>query len=196
MWPICTLGAAYVTVCLSWQMIRMPSLIDSLAGDNCLSKQKSLTDISIAPEDALVASIWLSQILCLLYCVLGYSVVSDSLQPHGLWPARLLCPWNFPGRNTGWVDISSSRGSFHPRDRTHISYISCTGSRFFTTEPPGKPYQPVHPPKWALRTLNIFNICVPHSLITSITTGTLSASVFTYHVSPEHSKVCPKVLLN
>ena len=24
--------------------------------------------------------------------------MSDSLQ---LWPARLLCPWNFPGKNTG-----------------------------------------------------------------------------------------------
>ena len=29
------------------------------------------------------------------------SVVSDSLWPHGLQPARLLCPWNFPGKNTG-----------------------------------------------------------------------------------------------
>ena len=28
------------------------------------------------------------------------SVVSDSLQPHGLQPARLHCPWNFPGKNT------------------------------------------------------------------------------------------------
>ena len=23
------------------------------------------------------------------------------LQPHGLYPARLLCPWDFPGKNTG-----------------------------------------------------------------------------------------------
>ena len=29
------------------------------------------------------------------------SVMSDSLQPHGLQPARLLCPWDFPGKNTG-----------------------------------------------------------------------------------------------
>ena len=28
------------------------------------------------------------------------SVMSDSLQPHGLQPTRLLCPWNFPGKNT------------------------------------------------------------------------------------------------
>ena len=24
-----------------------------------------------------------------------------TLWPHGLWPARLLCPWNSPGKNTG-----------------------------------------------------------------------------------------------
>ena len=29
------------------------------------------------------------------------SVVSDSLQPHGLQHARLLCPWDFPGKNIG-----------------------------------------------------------------------------------------------
>ena len=29
------------------------------------------------------------------------SVVSDSLQPHGLQPTRLLCPWEFPGKSTG-----------------------------------------------------------------------------------------------
>ena len=32
-------------------------------------------------------------------CVSG-SVISDSLWPHGLYPARFLCPWNSPGKNT------------------------------------------------------------------------------------------------
>ena len=27
--------------------------------------------------------------------------MSGSLRPHGLEPARLLCPWNFLGKNTG-----------------------------------------------------------------------------------------------
>ena len=31
----------------------------------------------------------------------GCSVVFNSLRPHGLQPARLLCPWDFPGKNTG-----------------------------------------------------------------------------------------------
>ena len=30
-----------------------------------------------------------------------FSVMSNSLWPHGLSPARLLCPWNSPGKNTG-----------------------------------------------------------------------------------------------
>ena len=34
------------------------------------------------------------------------SVVSDSLRPHRLQPARFLCPWNSPGKNTG-VDCHS-----------------------------------------------------------------------------------------
>ena len=37
-----------------------------------------------------------------------------------------------------WVAISFSRGSFPPRDQTHIS---CIAGGFFTTEPPGKPWQ-------------------------------------------------------
>ena len=33
-------------------------------------------------------------------CVLSHSVLSNSLQPHGLLFTRLLCPWDFPGKNT------------------------------------------------------------------------------------------------
>ena len=34
------------------------------------------------------------------------SVVSDSEEPYGLSPSRLLCPWDSPGKNT-WVDSHS-----------------------------------------------------------------------------------------
>ena len=30
-----------------------------------------------------------------------YSVMSESLQPHRLLPTRFLCPWDYPGKNTG-----------------------------------------------------------------------------------------------
>ena len=48
---------------------------------------------------------------------------------HGILHARLL----------EWVAISFSRGSFWPRDQTHISRVLCIPGEFFTTLPPGKP---------------------------------------------------------
>ena len=39
-------------------------------------------------------------------------VMSDSLWPHGLGPTRLLCPWNFPGKNTGGGYLFLLQGSF------------------------------------------------------------------------------------
>ena len=53
--------------------------------------------------------------LCVCACMhahmLSQSLVSDSLQPHELLPARFLCPWNYP------VPVYWSRLSFPtPRD--------------------------------------------------------------------------------
>ena len=38
--------------------------------------------------------------------------VSDSWQPHALWPTRLLCPWNSPVKNTGEGSHSLLQGIF------------------------------------------------------------------------------------
>ena len=38
--------------------------------------------------------------------------MSDSLRPHGLQPARLFCPWDFPGKNTGMGYHSLLQGIF------------------------------------------------------------------------------------
>ena len=39
-------------------------------------------------------------------------VKPNSLQPHGLYPTRLLCPWNFPSKNTGMGCHSLLQGIF------------------------------------------------------------------------------------
>ena len=44
------------------------------------------------------------------------SVMSDSLRPHALWPARLLCLWILQTRILEWVAIPFSLGSSQPRD--------------------------------------------------------------------------------
>ena len=42
----------------------------------------------------------------------SHSLVSDSLQCHGLYSAWLLCPWNSPGKNTRVGSHSLLRGIF------------------------------------------------------------------------------------
>ena len=49
-------------------------------------------------------------ILCCYCCLV--QVVSSSLRPHGLQPERLLCPWDFPGKNTGAGCHSLRQGIF------------------------------------------------------------------------------------
>ena len=71
-------------------------------------------------------------------CCLVAKLCLTLLWPHGLWPTRLFCPWDFPGKNTG-VGCHIMRRSFQPRDQTHIF---CTGRkilyRWATREAPSK----------------------------------------------------------
>ena len=55
-------------------------------------------------------------------CTLTHSVVSDSLRVHGLYPARRLCPWHSPGKNTRVGCHFLSRGSSPHRDQTRTSW--------------------------------------------------------------------------
>ena len=65
-----------------------------------------------------------------IVCVcVSLSFVSNPLQFCGLWPARLLCLWNSPGKNTGVFCHGFSRGSSQSRDQTQVSHIT---GRFFT----------------------------------------------------------------
>ena len=63
--------------------------------------------------------------------------VSDSLRPHGLQPARLLCPWDFLGKNAG-VGCHALLQGILPTQGLITHPLLCKGG-FFTNEPPGKP---------------------------------------------------------
>ena len=52
------------------------------------------------------------------------SVVSDALQPHGLKHARLLCPWDSPGENTGVGCHALLQGIF-PARRSNLGVLHC-----------------------------------------------------------------------
>ena len=59
-----------------------------------------------------------------------------TLRPHGLWPARLLPPWGYPGQNTGMDCHALFQGNL-PNPRIEPTSPALTG-RFSTTEPPGE----------------------------------------------------------
>ena len=74
--------------------------------------------------------------LATLCCVLSQV---DSLRPYGLWPTRLLCSWDFPGKNTGvGCHLLLQENLPNPGIKPVCPvFLALT----LTTEPPGKPYQ-------------------------------------------------------
>ena len=62
------------------------------------------------------------------------------MRPQRLWPSRLLCPWDFQARVLEWVAIPFSRGPPNPGIEPGSPTLA---GRFFTTEPPGKPKNPI-----------------------------------------------------
>ena len=62
-------------------------------------------------------------------CVLSQSVMSNSVRPYGLQLARLLCPWNSPGKNTGVCchallqEIFLTQGFDHVTDHALITCL-------------------------------------------------------------------------
>ena len=68
-------------------------------------------------------------------CLVG-KLCSTLLWSHGLQPARLLCPRDFPGKNPRVGCISYSRRSLGPSDQT---LASCTGRQTLYHWSSGKP---------------------------------------------------------
>ena len=69
------------------------------------------------------------------------SVVSDSLQPHGLQPTRLLRPWDFPGKSTGvgchcllqmkyYLVLNKNKTLIHMAIWVHLKFILLNERRY------------------------------------------------------------------
>ena len=62
------------------------------------------------------------------------SVISGSVLPYGLCPARLLCPWDSPGKNTGAGGCAVLQGIFPTRgSNAPLSQAPALAGRFCTT---------------------------------------------------------------
>ena len=68
------------------------------------------------PTEEVSGSLWQAVPVKRATQSVSHSVAPHSLRPHGLYSARLLCPWDFPGKNTGVGSHSL------PRDGTWLSH--------------------------------------------------------------------------
>ena len=80
-----------------------------------------------------MSSEWLYRDLS-LFSIMAYDKVTGcicvkslqwclTVRGYGLKPARLLCPWDSPGKTLEWVAVLSSRETSQPRDQTCLSWI-------------------------------------------------------------------------
>ena len=79
------------------------------------------------------------------------SVMSHSLQPHGLQPTMLLCPWDFPGKSTG--------GGCHRLPWVHYivsTILLMTSSSFYTTNEELSFFQSIS----SVKSLSLVRLCV------------------------------------
>ena len=68
------------------------------------------------------------------YCTVCVQLCPAVLWLHGLKPARFLCPWDSPGKNSGVDGHFQSRASSRPRDQIHTSCSFCFGRQILYHE--------------------------------------------------------------
>ena len=85
-----------------------------------------------------VSSLLLHVASCVILCACMRSVITNSLRPRGLYPASLLCPWDFPCKNTRLDCYFLLQGIFLSQGLNPRLLHWQVGS--LTTEPPGKPF--------------------------------------------------------
>ena len=109
---------------------------------HCPTESEQSTSIEV-PEKTVLCS---EQAFLYWYCC---CLVAKScltlLLPKGLQPASLLCPWDFPGKNTGVGCHFLFQGIF-PTQGLNMPSPELIGG-FFTNGSPGKPYTDITHPK-------------------------------------------------
>jgi len=78
----------------------------------------------------------------------SYSIMSDSLQPHGLQPAMLLCQWNSSGKNTGVDSHTFLQGIFLTQG------IEPSSPTLWANSLPSEPTGPLSFSQWESHSLN------------------------------------------
>ena len=140
-----THGQASLSIISSQNLLKLMS-IESLMPSNCLILS------SPSPPAFSIRVFWVSE---------SDSVVSDSLQPHGLYS-----PWNSPGQNTGVGSLSLLQGIF-PTQGSNLGLWHCRRVLYQLSHKETQKYWSGHYPKVLLfQILNqgLGNLAITYSL--------------------------------
>ena len=80
--------------------------------------------------------------VCVCACVFSCSVLSDSLRPQELQPARLPCPWGSPGKKTGVGRHALLQGISTQGLNPHLLCLLHWQAGSLPLVPPGEPKSP------------------------------------------------------
>ena len=128
--------------------------------------------------------------LCLA-CLHAQSLnLSDSLQSYGLQPARLFCPWDFSGKNTGTCCHALLQGIFptqgsNPRllhCRRILYSLSYPGSPSYVLIPNKHPTLQILPQSWLLNNPAYSKyLLIPNYSNVSFTLTVLKVNFYSYY---------------
>ena len=94
--------ASCTIICQFYHRSKFTTHVRTFSQSLCMTcSEQALSLCCLSPYCSFLFPKIFSQLALGIPAVLWRSDKSDSLQLHGLLPTRLLCPWYFPGKNTG-----------------------------------------------------------------------------------------------
>ena len=100
------------------------------------------SEVALSPQPQTRAVVHTPMVTASVYVCSVASVVSNSLRPCGLQPARLLCPWDSPGKNTGVGCCALLQGIFLTQGSIlHLVHLLNWRVGSLPRVPPGRPHQ-------------------------------------------------------
>ena len=106
------ISSSYLTFILYWSIVIYSIVLVSGVQQSDLVMHIHVSILSDSFPIWLITEYWVEfpmlygrslLVICFIYRSCCYLVAKSYLNlfwPHGWWPARLLCPWDFPGKNT------------------------------------------------------------------------------------------------
>ena len=100
--------------------------------------------LTLTPHNHAKSQVWIKVHSCVVQSVKKLSescpAMSNSWWPHGLQPAGLLCPWDSPGKNTGWAARPPPGGLPDPEIKPVSLKCLALAMCSLPLAPPGKPF--------------------------------------------------------